>query len=34
MKNRIFSTDQPKGLIRQNSDVNLDKNDSKNKEVR
>jgi len=29
MKNRLFSTDQPKDLIRQNSDVNLDKDSLK-----
>jgi len=34
MKNRLFSTDHPKDLIRQNSDVNLDKDNLKPKEHR
>lgn len=34
MKNRRFSTDQPKDYIRQNSDVNLDKDGIKLKELR
>ena len=34
MKNRRFSTDQPKDLVRQNSDVNLDKDGIKLKELR
>ena len=34
MKNRRFSTDQPKDLIRQNSEMNADKDSIKLKELR